>query len=74
MQSTIWLGKDLEKEVEQGIWYPCVVSKEVIFKPRDRMGTQRAKPLWAEIMELLGGDYRSVRDKLYGDKSSAGDS
>jgi hypothetical protein len=31
----------------------------------DRMGTQRAKPLWTEIMELMGGEYQDVRDKLY---------
>jgi len=30
------------------------------------MGTRRAKPLWTEIMELLGGDYKLVRDRLYG--------
>jgi hypothetical protein len=29
------------------------------------MGTQRAKPLWTEIMELMGGPYQDVRDKLY---------
>lgn len=31
------------------------------------MGTRRAKPLWTEIMELLGGKYKEVRDKLYED-------
>jgi len=40
----------------------------VLFKSRDRMGTRRAKPLWTEIMELLGGKYKDIRDQLYDDE------
>jgi hypothetical protein len=57
----------LENEVRDETWFVASVSKEVLFKSRDRMGTRRAKPLWTEIMELLGGKYREVRDKLYED-------
>jgi putative AlgH/UPF0301 family transcriptional regulator len=55
----------LEKEVRDGSWFVASVSKEVLFKSRDRLGTKRAKPLWTEIMELLGGEYKDVRDTLY---------
>ncbi|GKZ00779.1 hypothetical protein MPSEU_001029700 [Mayamaea pseudoterrestris] len=67
VQSTVWKSTDLQKEIENGTWYTASVSKEVLFKSRDRMGTQRAKPLWSECMELLGGECKSARDKLYGD-------
>ena len=58
----------LENEVRDGTWFVASVSKEVLFKSRDRAGTQRAKPLWTEIMELMGGRYKEVRDKLYDDE------
>ena len=40
VQSTIWSAKDLDREIKEGIWFPASVSKEVLFKSRDRMGTQ----------------------------------
>jgi putative AlgH/UPF0301 family transcriptional regulator len=55
----------LENEVRGGTWFVASVSKEVLFKSRDRMGTRRAKPLWTEIMELMGGKYKEIRDQLY---------
>ena len=65
VQSTIWSAKDLDKEIQEGIWFPASVSKEVLFKSRDRMGTQKAKPLWTEIMELMGGEFQTIKDKFY---------
>jgi len=65
VQSTRWMPLQLEKEVQEGIWFVASVNKEVLFKPRDRMGTRRAKPLWTEIMELMGGEYLEIRDQLY---------
>jgi len=67
VQSTRWLPEQLEKEIQDGTWYIAKVSKEVIFKSRDRLGSKRAKPLWTEIMDLLGGKYREARDMLYDD-------
>ena len=32
---------------------------------RDRMGTKKAKPLWTEIMELMGGEYLEAKDSFY---------
>lgn len=65
VQSTRWLPMQLEKEIRDGNWYVASVSKEVLFKSRDRLGAKRAKPLWTEIMELLGGEYKAIRDQLY---------
>jgi hypothetical protein len=36
----------LENEVRDETWFVASVSKEILFKSRDRMGTRRAKPLW----------------------------
>ena len=29
------------------------------------MGTKKAKPLWTEIMELLGGEFSESKDRFY---------
>jgi hypothetical protein len=65
VQSTRWLPTQLEREVRDGTWFIASVSKEVLFKPRDRLGTMRAKPLWTEIIELMGGQFLSVLNSLY---------
>ena len=67
VQSTVWSQKEIEKELKAETWFKAYVSKEVLFKSRDRMGTQRAKPLWTEIMELLGGEFNDFRDQFYSD-------
>lgn len=67
VQSTIWSKKAIEKEIKSGTWFTAQVSKEVLFKSRDRMGTRRAKPLWTEIMELLDSEFKDVRDEFYED-------
>lgn len=68
VQSTRWLPTQLEKEIRDGTWFVASVNKEVLFRSRDRLGAKRAKPLWTEIMELMGGKYRRVRDRLYEDE------
>jgi len=65
VQSTLWSPGELEKQVEGKTWFKAEVSKEVLFKSRDRMGTRRAKPLWTECMELLGGEYQKICERLY---------
>lgn len=57
----------LENEVRNETWFVASVSKEVLFKSRDRMGTRRAIPLWSEIMKLMGGKYKEIKDQLYYD-------
>mmetsp|Transcript_22131 Transcript_22131/g.39815 ORF Transcript_22131/g.39815 Transcript_22131/m.39815 type:complete len:298 (-) Transcript_22131:68-961(-) len=68
IQTTRWLPSQLEQEIKDGTWYVATVSKEVLFRSRDRLGAKRAKPLWTEIIELLGDDYKHIRDKLYGEE------
>jgi len=68
VQSTKWLPKQLKKEIfDDNIWFVADVSKDILFKSRDRLGSRRAKPLWTEIMELLGGEYKEMCDELYND-------
>ena len=55
----------LEQEIEDGVWYLATVSKEVLFRSRDRLGARRAKPLWTEIIELMGDEFKHIRDRLY---------
>ena len=69
VQCTRWLPMQLEKEIKNGTWFVAEASKELLFKSRDRLGSKRAKPLWTELMELMGEDYRGVRDELYSDSS-----
>ena len=68
VQSTKWLPTQLEKELRDGTWFVASVSKAVLFKSRDRLGTRRGKPLWTEIMELMGDEYKQIRDELYRDE------
>jgi len=68
VQATRFGPGELQQQIDDDIWYTAQVSKEVLFKSRDRMGTQRAKPLWTEIMELLGGKCLQVRNQLYKDE------
>lgn len=65
VQSTRWLPTQLEKEIRDETWFVAQVSKEVLFKSRDRLGAKRAKPLWTEIMDLMGGRYREIKERLY---------
>jgi hypothetical protein len=77
VQSTLWKPGELQAEIAAGTWFCATVSKEVLFKSRDRMGTMRAKPLWTEIMEKLSEaeestgsetDYLEIRNQLYDDE------
>mmetsp|Transcript_17723 Transcript_17723/g.37230 ORF Transcript_17723/g.37230 Transcript_17723/m.37230 type:complete len:519 (+) Transcript_17723:108-1664(+) len=67
---TKWSAAELEKEIKNGTWYMTTVSREVLFKSRDRLGSKRAKPLWTEVMDLLGEDYKQIRNNLYDDEDS----
>jgi hypothetical protein len=68
VQGTRWLPTQLEKEIKDGVWFCASVSKEILFKSRDRSGQIKSKPLWTEIMELMGGEYQLIRDQLYNDE------
>ncbi|GAX26704.1 hypothetical protein FisN_2Hh349 [Fistulifera solaris] len=65
VQSTMFAPGQAEKEVASSTFFLANVSTDVIFKSRDRMGTKRAKPLWTEIVELMGGKYEATKNDLY---------
>lgn len=71
-KDTRWLPSQLEKEIQDETWIVAQVSKEVIFRNRDRLGPMRAKPLWKEILELLGDDYSHILDLVYDDDDDEG--
>jgi len=56
VQCTVYEGSSLQEQIAQGVFYPCQVSKSLLFANRDRLGTQRAKPLWTDICERLEPD------------------
>jgi Uncharacterized ACR, COG1678 len=69
VQSTVYLPGALQKEIDQGTFYATYVAKDVLFQSRDRMGTRRAKPLWTEILELVGTEeFLSMKSKIYRDE------
>ena len=72
-KDTRWLPSQLEKEIQDEIWIVAQVSKDVIFRNRDRLGPMRAKPLWKEILELLGDDYKHILDLVYDDDADEDD-
>ena len=72
-KDTRWLPSQLEKEIQDETWIVAQVSKDVIFRNRDRLGPMRAKPLWKEILELLGDDYRHILDLVYDDEDEGYD-
>merc|ERR1712238_257911 len=41
IQTTRWLPDSLEQEIKDGTWYLATVSKEVLFRSRDRLGVKR---------------------------------
>eukprot|EP00536_Pseudo-nitzschia_multiseries_P011535 jgi/Psemu1/243883/estExt_Genewise1.C_3980017 len=66
VQSTIWSNVgNLQSEVDDKVWFPAKVSQNVLFKSRDRMGTKKAKPLWTEIMSLMGNEYSQIVENFY---------
>mmetsp|Transcript_1907 Transcript_1907/g.4463 ORF Transcript_1907/g.4463 Transcript_1907/m.4463 type:complete len:412 (-) Transcript_1907:170-1405(-) len=66
VQSTIWSNAgQLQSEIDQQVWFPASVSQNILFKSRDRMGTKKAKPLWTEIMDLMGNEYAETTKNFY---------
>lgn len=65
IQQTVWAPGELKKEIEDNVWYPAQVSKDVILKNRGREGPKMAKPLWTEILELMGGTFLEIKKELY---------
>jgi len=51
--ATVWAPGQLKAEVDKGVWYTAAASRPVIVK----QCLQLPKPLWMEVMELMGGQY-----------------
>eukprot|EP00531_Pseudo-nitzschia_arenysensis_P012436 CAMPEP_0116141164 /NCGR_PEP_ID=MMETSP0329-20121206/14235_1 /TAXON_ID=697910 /ORGANISM="Pseudo-nitzschia arenysensis, Strain B593" /LENGTH=398 /DNA_ID=CAMNT_0003636327 /DNA_START=54 /DNA_END=1250 /DNA_ORIENTATION=+ len=66
VQSTIWSNAGtIQSEIDEQVWFPASVSQNILFKSRDRMGTKKAKPLWTEIMDLMGDEYAEITKNFY---------
>eukprot|EP00959_Pyramimonas_sp_CCMP1952_P338155 7081570-Pyramimonas_sp.AAC.1 len=48
-----WGPGQLQSEVERDVWYVAASAKELVLKPVIKL----PKPLWREILELMGGEY-----------------
>uniref|UniRef100_I2CSD8 Uncharacterized protein n=1 Tax=Nannochloropsis gaditana (strain CCMP526) TaxID=1093141 RepID=I2CSD8_NANGC len=68
IQQTLWAPGELKREIEDKVWYPAQVSKDVILKNRGREGPKMAKPLWTEVLELMGGSFLEIKKELYENK------
>ncbi|CAM9741990.1 unnamed protein product [Chrysoparadoxa australica] len=49
-----WGPGELEKEIAAGQWHQAECGKMSILKPRDRRGPDVAKPMWLDLMTMLG--------------------
>jgi len=58
-----WGPGQLEAEVKRGTWYCAACAKELVLKPV----IQLPKPLWREILELMGGEYAECSRRAYSD-------
>lgn len=65
VQQTVWKRGDLQSELNDGVWLPAACAKDIILKIREREGSRRPKPLWTDVMELVGGDYADIAKDLY---------
>ena len=53
-------------QLADGVWLTAKCAKEVVLKIREREGTKRPKPLWTDALELCGGEYAQVAERLFG--------
>ena len=53
------------------MWFPAEISNDLILKTRGRgMKGKPSKPMWTEIMELMGGEFLEIKKKLYNRKDN----
>lgn len=68
LQTAAWGSGVLEEEIKKGWWLPARCSNQVILKVRERAaGALRSKPMWREILELAGGEYKDMAEDFYGE-------
>ena len=72
-QCVEWSAGELEAEIARGVWTVAQCSPEVVLKVREREGIKRPKPIWTDIMELIGGESAEQARQLYdGDGDGTG--
>ncbi|CAM9549238.1 unnamed protein product [Ectocarpus sp. 12 AP-2014] len=64
-QITVWKAGELEAEVDRGLWRPVVASKMALLRVRDRKGPDVAKPMWADLSQMAGGEYLAAMEEFY---------
>ncbi|KAF6253736.1 hypothetical protein COO60DRAFT_1545112 [Scenedesmus sp. NREL 46B-D3] len=52
----VWEGSELQQEVARGAWYTAAGSRNLCLK----QCLQLPKPLWREVLGLMGGDYSAI--------------
>ncbi|CAN0179599.1 unnamed protein product [Ascophyllum nodosum] len=65
VQFTLWGPGELEAEVERGLWRPAIASKMALLRVRDRKGPDVAKPMWADLSQMAGGEYLRKMEEFY---------
>ncbi|CAM9480589.1 unnamed protein product [Ectocarpus sp. 4 AP-2014] len=64
-QISVWKAGELEAEVDRGLWRPVVASKMALLRVRDRKGPDVAKPMWADLSQMAGGEYLAAMEEFY---------
>jgi len=58
-----WAPGQLHDEIERGVWYSAACSRDLILQ----QCLQLPKPLWREVLELMGGRYSLISKATYGE-------
>lgn len=58
-----WRPGQLEQEVAHGVWYLASSSRDVVTNQCIRL----EKPLWRQVLELMGGEYSLISKRAYGE-------
>jgi len=61
-----WGPGQLESEAERDVWYVAASAKELVLKPVIKL----PKPLYREILELMGGEYSETARKAFSEDPS----
>lgn len=57
-----WAPGQLQSEIDRGVWYAAATSANLINKHCINL----SRPLWAEILDTLGGGYAEIAEEEYG--------
>ncbi|CAI7911455.1 unnamed protein product [Closterium sp. NIES-53] len=60
-----WQPGKLQEEVDAGLWYTAACARSLVLK----QCLQLPKPLWREMLELMGGEYAETARKEFGEST-----